>query len=193
MINYSDEEIFEKISYAKKNQEAYFFKKFISEDALPNWKDFLNCIYEVQKQDRSYQFTNNNNMPEETIGNLLITEKIHFAPQAIEYFDYFNLINKDIKILNEIFKINFGFGGPKICLGNFTVGLHFDKWDAVNIQCEGKTIWNVSDNNFKETYEMERGDLLFFPEGMKHSVESSTARANLVFNYPNILENIDLF
>jgi hypothetical protein len=78
--------------------------------------------------------------------------------------------------------------GPKVSIGPFHIGSHKDSFDGITVHCEGNNKWIISDKHLTEDiptyiqeFDLERGDLLFCPAGLYHSIKSDNARASLLY------------
>lgn len=200
MINYNLEKFNQIIKDADSNFKPVYFKDFIDKEYLPSWSDFLNCIYEEWQEPTDQNLADivsKNN--EELTGTVIVGKNLYInALNGINNGSYVR--EKFRKYFPEIFKmtvklelesgIALNLSGPKVCVGPYQNWSHRDNWPAFSLQCQGKTVWTVSDKSlmekdpttYKETFEMNPGDFLFFPEGMYHQIEVSAPRASLQFN-----------
>ena len=200
MINYNFQEFKKIIKDSNINFKPAYFQNFIDKEYLPSWFDFLNCIYEEWQQPTDSELApmvSKNN--EELTGTVIVGKNLYInALNGINNGSYVR--EKFKKYFPEIFKmtiklevesgIALNLSGPKICIGPYQNWSHKDSWPAFSLQCQGKTIWTLSDKSlmekdpieYKETFEMNPGDFLFFPEGMYHQIEVSAPRASLQFN-----------
>jgi hypothetical protein len=196
MINYNLQEFKKIIKDANTNFKGAYFKNFISEQDVPSWFDFLNCIY------TEWQYPTDIEMAsivkrhnEELNGRVIIGKNLYFsalnnAPDINEELKkYFpQIFNMIVKIATES-EMTLTTTGPKICLGPYQNLIHIDPWPGFSLQCQGQTTWTLSDKSlieeqlveYKEVFEMNPGDLIFFPEGMYHQIEVSAPRASLQF------------
>jgi len=65
----------------------------------------------------------------------------------------------------------------------FTPTIHKDEVDGFFIQCEGQTKWNIYYQEIPETHILDKGDLIFIPHGISHSVLSLSPRAALSISF----------
>jgi hypothetical protein len=199
MINYNLEEFKQTIIDASNNFEAAYFKNFINEEHLPSWPDFLNCIYEEWQEPTNNDLASivaGNN--EQLTGTVIIGKNLYI--NALNGFNngsyvkekfkkYFPEIFNIIETLKQECGIEINLAGPKVCLGPYQNLSHKDTWPGFSLQCQGQTLWTVSDEflmgedpiKYKKTFEMNPGDLLFFPVGLYHQIEVSKPRASLQF------------
>lgn len=63
--------------------------------------------------------------------------------------------------------------------GESSFQLHKDKASNVIVQCEGACRWTVDD----KTYELEQGDILYIPIGVKHHCLPLSKRLSLSFPF----------
>jgi hypothetical protein len=197
MINYDLKEFKKIIEDANKNFKGAYFKNFISHEYLPSWFDFLNCIYqEWQYPTDSEKALIVSKHNEELNGRVILGKNLYFsalngAPNIQEELDkYFPEIFKMVSKISAESGINLITSGPKICIGPYQNGSHIDPWPGFSLQCQGQTTWTLTDkclteNNpieYKEVFEMNPGDFLFFPEGMYHQIEVTAPRASVQFS-----------
>ena len=208
MINYDYEEIKNKVNEAKKNNTGAFFKNFLKEEFIPNWQNILDCVYgeyqepvdeeivkiiEQQNEIRSRSL-GENKFVERLEGRVIIGQHLFITPLQLsqsKISKYFKNIDDLVKILAQNCEIKTNLVGPKICLGPYQNGSHIDEWDGFSLHCEGTATWTLSDKrlgekdiSYKETFFVEKGDFLFFPQGIWHEVAVTGARASLQFNCP---------
>jgi len=193
MINYSLEHIEESFLKSKKDSVPFFIKKCFSEDVLPTWGQIIETIYNssIEEKDETLSLSEKSEEEEFLVGNLLIIDKLYFAPQKRKLDKDFPLLNKDIVSISNQIQYDktsngkgIGLAGAKFSLGPRTVASHRDPWDAFTVQCEGTTEWIISnDHGYKESFFMNRGDLLYFPQECYHSINVTGPRAGLVFNF----------
>jgi hypothetical protein len=208
MINYDYQEIKNKIDYAKKNNIGVFFKNFLKEEFVPNWQNVLDCVYgeyqeptdqeivkiiEEQNEIRSKSL-GEGKFVERLEGRVIIGQHLFITPLQLSQSSikkYFKNIEDLVKIFEEKCNIKTSLVGPKICIGPYQNGSHIDEWDVLSLHCEGTATWTLSDKrlgsndiSYKETFFVEKGDLIFFPQGMWHEVSVTGARASLQFNCP---------
>ena len=199
MINYNLEEFKKTIKEADNKFEPAYFKNFIDKDHIPSWQDFLNCIYEEWQEptdnDLATIVSGNN---EKLTGTVIVGKNLYInalngidnGPYVKERFKkYFPEIFKMTETLEQECGISINLAGPKVCVGPYQNLSHKDSWPAFSLQCQGQTYWTISDKSlmgedpikYQKTFEMNPGDLLFFPEGIYHQIEVSAPRASLQF------------
>lgn len=185
MIDYK--EFKDQVNDAISNNRGVLFKSFLSKEDTPTWSELLTCIYHESKEEDSKDA----NHKETAYGNVLLSDKLYVSSHLNEnkrnkYFP--NLVN----IVNNLQKetgISLMLIGPKICFGPHKVDFHVDSWHAFALQCEGGAKWTLSDSDnedvatYTEEFCPEPGDLLFFPQGLWHKIETTdTFRAGIQFN-----------
>lgn len=191
MIDYIDFK--NKIHEAIANNKGVLFKNFLSKEDTPSWNDLLNCIYQESKEEDSQ----NINSTEKAYGNVLLSGKLYLASHlnGDKLEVYFSKLNEIINRVRKETGVWITLIGPKICLGPHSIGFHVDSWHALALQCEGKAKWTLSNSQdptlstYLEEFYPEPGDLLFFPQGVWHSIETDNAiRGGLQFT-AHILDN----
>lgn len=65
----------------------------------------------------------------------------------------------------------------------FTPTIHKDEVDGFFIQCEGQTKWSIYYEDLPEVHLLDKGDLIFIPHGISHSVFSMSPRAALSISF----------
>ena len=161
-------DLFNKFKEAKNKNKAFIIKNFFEDNQIPRWQEILDCIYD--------QYDKNKDV-------------------SIEYKAYITLIPDNIlniKYFLQLLKLQESLSlqlhGPKISIGPFYIGSHKDNFDGVTVHCEGNSTWIISDKHltedtpeYIEIFNVERGDLLFCPAGLYHSIKSSNARASILY------------
>lgn len=169
-----------------KNNTGAIFKKFFDEEDTPTWQDLLYCLHHEIKLENTKNF----NKQETPYGNVLLSHDLylvsHLERPAIE--KYFPRIIGILQRIRESHYINMCAIGPKVCIGPHEISFHTDNWHAFALQCEGKAKWTLSDTkdgtgSYIEEFYPERGDMLFFPFGMYHKIETQDSpRGGIQFN-----------
>ena len=196
MINYNLQEFKKIIKDADINFKGAHFKNFIREQYIPSWFDILNCIYtEWQYPTDTAMASIVSKHNEELNGRVIMGKNLYFSA-----LNNASDINQELKkyfpqIFDMIVEIETNSGmtltttGPKVCLGPYQNMSHIDPWPGLSLQCQGQTTWILSDKSlsedksieYKEIFEMNPGDIIFFPKGMYHQIEVSAPRASLQF------------
>jgi len=162
------------------------FKKFFDEEDNPRWEDILQCLYsEIKKED-----TTNFGNQEKPYGNVLLSHDLylvsHLEREALQ--QYFPRAIEAMDIVRNLTGIGIQAVGPKVCIGPHYIDFHQDKWHAFALHSEGKAKWILSDTkdgtgSYLEEFYPERGDLIFFPQGMWHRIETQDSpRGGIQFN-----------
>jgi hypothetical protein len=159
------------------NNTGAIFKSFIPEEIVPKWEDLLVCIYNETKE--NIKFTPSKH--EKAYGNVLLSDNIYIVSHLSKEQSnrYFSKLNRYCDEVGQISGVSLECIGPKISLGPQKVDFfHIDSWHAFGLQCEGEAKWTLSDTQdgsgqYLEEFCPSRGDLLFFPQGMWHKVETN--------------------
>jgi quercetin dioxygenase-like cupin family protein len=179
--------VFENLQEAKKNKVAYFHKNLFPE--VPSWDEFLKCIFDqvqIPNPELEKNMVFGTDVNEKPVGNVIVTDDVYYSPQTTELHKYFVKMNDSMNEFKKINDMDFGLSGAKISVGPRYVAPHHDNWDAFTVQCQGTTIWTISndDGSYQEKFFMEPGDFLFFPQETKHELYCEEPRAGLIFNFP---------
>lgn len=73
-------------------------------------------------------------------------------------------------------------------VGNeYDVPAHSDNRETIFWQCIGRTVWHVypDGSEFPMTYELNPGDVIYIPKGIRHAVDIFEPRASIAFGYKN--------
>lgn len=196
MINYSSDFLINEIKNVEINKTAVYLKNFIDQDHLPKWAEILNSMYEVANNDFDEELNSYLNKDiEYLIGELIVHKDLYFNFKSNKnivdkYFKIVPLMLEELQNLLEIDHYPFGFYGPKISLGSYYASFHQDKWNGAALQCEGKAIWRlVDENGTLNKYVLEPGDFLFFHKSIHHEISVEGPRATLLFNSNGIWYN----
>lgn len=196
MINYNLQEFKKIIQEANANFKGAYFKNFISEQDVPSWFDFLNCLYTEWQYPTDTEIASIvSKHNEELNGRVIMGKNLYFSAlnNALdinqELKKYFPQIFDMILEIETGSEMNLTTTGPKICLGPYQNMSHIDPWPGLSLQCQGQTTWILSDQSltednpikYKEIFKMNPGDIIFFPKGMYHQIEVSAPRASLQF------------
>lgn len=197
--------LIEEFKKAKLNKKAFAVKKYFPTSIT--WQDALNFIYaqsvednedlKMQKRDRHRDV--------DVFGNILTQHPFWLAPQTglvwkhfVELKDFITKINKEFNIEADFTDCNFykhwdsrsctcdalwHSEGIKVSLSDKFVPKHSDPWDAIYFQIIGKSFWRITDpDDNSEIYELDEGDILFFPIETSHEVWSEGPRMGLLVN-----------
>jgi hypothetical protein len=176
----------ETIDKCIEDNKGAIFKNFFDEEENPRWEDILQCLYSEIEKEKTENFTEQ----EKPYGNVLLSHNIYLVShlerkQLEEYFP--KLINATDTI-RELTGIGMQAIGPKVCIGSHKIDFHTDQWHAFALHSEGKAKWILSDDqhgrgSYIEEFYPERGDVIFFPKGMWHKIETYGApRGGIQFN-----------
>ena len=176
----------ETIDKCIENNTGTIFKNFFDEEENPKWEDLLQCLYsEIDKED-----TANFAEQEKPYGNVLLSHNIylvsHLYREKIE--KYFPKLVNATDVIRNLTGVGMQAIGPKVCIGSHKINFHTDKWHAFALHSEGKAKWTLSNDqhgrgSYLEEFYPERGDLIFFPKGMWHKIETQGApRGGIQFN-----------
>lgn len=176
-----------KITQSILENKGVLFKKFFNKDETPSWSDLLNCIFNESKKEN----IKNLNIHEKAYGNVTLKDKLYLVSHLTNdnCSLYFPKIDKRFNEIAHKTGINISLIGPKICLGPHIIDFHQDSWHAIALQCEGKAKWTLSNSQkienstYLEEFYPETGDILFFPKGLWHKIETQDSiRGGIQFN-----------
>ena len=176
----------EQLEKCIKENTGTIFKNFFDEEDNPKWEDILQCIYnEIEKEE-----TVNFSEQEKPYGNVLLSHKIylvsHVERKRLE--EYFPKLINAVDNIRNLTGISIEPIGPKVCIGPHYIDFHTDNWDAFALHSEGKAKWILSDTNdgtgsYLEEFYPKRGDMIFFPKGIWHRIETQDSpRGGIQFN-----------
>jgi len=162
-----------------KDNTGAIFKNFFDDKITPRWEEILHCIHQEMKLDSP---RHNQASQEVAYGNVLVSHQLYLASHLYPtvFNTYFPKITEALEVIRKSTNIYLSGIGPKVCIGPHIIDFHKDNWPAFALQCEGKAKWILSDTQdgtgsyLKEFYP-ERGDMLFFPQGMWHRIETQDA------------------
>jgi hypothetical protein len=164
-------------------------------------KNFFNCSADwefIVKLIHSESQIPNDGLKEAVAASVLksgIDEKVHGSVLVVEGLYYsigFTGQDKPIESLQEVDNIIsglsetmlIGIGGKalKVSIGPKMVEFHEDQWGALVCQITGKSTWGLKypSTSYEEYFDLEPGDLLYFPKGMLHSVKSHSPRSSVI-------------
>lgn len=167
----------------RKNNQVLFMKSFIKDENLPNWEIALRHIHDnidiiqkylTQSADMGY--------PIEKTNSVII-------PGAMNknYYPNFDNLKKQINSLypNDIQAMMTFISFKE----RFQKHVHQDHYDNFYIQCIGKSLWrlwNEDTSEIVEQYELEPGDVIFVPKLRHHDVISLSARMGIAMVFETI-------
>jgi hypothetical protein len=185
MINYEDFK--QKVDQAILDKTGFLFKGFLSKNDTPTWSDLLNCLHQESQESDAKDLSSK----EKAYGNVLLSDNLYLSSHLdnTKASIHFPKIEEMLNSIREKTNINIMLVGPKICIGPHIVDFHVDSWHAFALQCEGKAKWVLSNSkdsesaSYLEEFYPEPGDLLFFPQGLWHRIETQdSVRGGLQFN-----------
>jgi hypothetical protein len=177
----------EKIEQARTDRRAAVFRGLVKD--TPKWEDF---IQHAQRQADSPPAT----IPlipleERTINGVILRNLFYLAVRDpdLEAFP-------ETKLIRDIFDsalsgtieptsafINYIGGEPPI-------GVHADMRETVYWQCQGTSIWEISDDSVWpevpkviESNELHPGDVIYLPRELKHNVIIRQPRCGIAFSF----------
>lgn len=187
---------------AKKNKHAVILKDYFK--IKTDWQEILNYVYEQSSVDNDESHEKEKearHIGSRFYGNLLVIDPLWIAPQTGEIWqgipelkDFLVKINQDSGSDESFEDCKFykhwhirpctcesiwHSEGFRISLSNRFVSAHNDPWDAVYLQIVGKSFWKIVGSDTQE-YELNEGDLLFFPKETSHEVWSEGPRVGIL-------------
>ena len=192
LLNIFDESI--------KNSSAVLLKNYFPNSI--NWQNTLDFIYKQSViKNPDLKKKKNPQSLIDVVGNILTLYPFWLAPQTGNVWDDFPEIkdfiiklNKDCGNEEDINGCSFykkwdarectcksiwHSEGVKVSLSEKFIGDHSDPWDACYLQIIGKSFWKITGSD-SATYELNEGDLLFFPKATSHEVWSEGPRMGLL-------------
>jgi hypothetical protein len=175
-----------KVEDSIENKTGVLFKNFFDEESTPNWSDILYCLHQESQAEADKDFSGG----EKPYGNVLLSKNLYLTShlERPEIRKYFPKMVKTMDSISEKSGVIMSAIGPKVCIGPHNVNVHVDNWHAFALQCEGKAKWILSDTEdrtggYIEEFYPERGDMLFFPKGVWHTIETQDfPRGGIQFN-----------
>ena len=170
-----------------------------------DWQRTLDFIYSQATQENKELFETKRDVERnvEVFGNVLTQHPFWLAPQTGLVWKDFPEIKEFIKKLNLDFNSSVNFEdcdfykhwdlrscsckslwhseGIKVSLSNKFVPGHSDPWEAMYLQITGKSFWRIKGSD-STVYELDEGDLLYFPKQTSHEVWSEGPRMGLLVN-----------
>jgi hypothetical protein len=180
-----------KIIESVENNKGVIFKNFFDSETIPGWEEIMQCLHnEISLDTHRQEFSIKPSEEEKTYGNVIMSDKLYLASHLDQkiFNGYFPKVSKALDVIRNSSGIVIVGIGPRVCLGPHIVKFHKDQWHAFALQCEGKAKWILSDTKegtgqYVEEFYPEKGDMIFFPKGMWHRIETQDApRAGLQFN-----------
>jgi hypothetical protein len=190
--------LLEQIKLAKTNNTFLHIKNFNSD--VPSWDNFISNLN--YKYNNNYE--NKENQDRRFFRNNDVKTEIFSQYDKLDAFAHYSYVFKDNK---SFFSENFLPGVEKIAedlyesleddkkfihataITNFIkhdkeYEIHFDGTDVINWHCIGKIDWRVYDEKDNcSVLQIDPGDLVFIPKGMKHQVIIYEPRASIIFDF----------
>ena len=173
------------------NNRGAIFNDFFNSEITPGWEEILQCLHqEISLDTHRQEFSIKPREEEKTYGNVIVSDKLYIVSHLNQktFNEYFPEVSKALDTIKNLTDVVITGIGPKVCLGPHIIKFHKDQWHAFALQCEGKAKWILSDTkdgtgNYLEEFYPNKGDMLFFPKGIWHSIETQNApRAGIQFN-----------
>jgi hypothetical protein len=189
---------------AAKKDEAVLVKDYFK--TTFTWQNVLDFIYNQTKINNA-DLQAKSRDPDagvDTWGNILAQRPMWLAPQTGLVWEHFTEIKDFLVKINNESGFNDEFSncnyykewndricnckafwhteGIKVSLGEKYVNEHSDPWPACYLQSIGTSFWEIKGGNSTKTYELEEGDLLFFPKKTTHRVWATGPRAGFLVN-----------
>jgi cupin superfamily acireductone dioxygenase involved in methionine salvage len=107
---------------------------------------------------------------------------IHFISKYSHYIDEIDDLNA-LELRELFFKENHHDIPKNINKEMLNGVIHSDDVDGFYIQCEGSVIWKIYYTDKILSYVLKKGDVIFVPKFVKHSVDSLEARTAISFAF----------
>jgi hypothetical protein len=184
--------------------EAVLIKDYFKTEFT--WQNTLDFIYK-QTIDKNLELEEKVRNQDDSVhvnGNILTQHPFWLAPQTglvwkdfPEIKDFLNKINLDSGYDHDFSDCDYykewdarncscdalwHSEGIKVSLGEKVVNEHSDPWPACYLQSIGTSFWQIKGKNSKITYELNHGDLLFFPKNTTHRVWAEGPRVGFLIN-----------
>lgn len=203
----------EEIKKAKADSRGVLLKDYFP--IKIDWQRALDFIYSqsIEDNDELVEKKRDRHRNVDVFGNILTQHPFWLAPQTGMVWDHFPEVKEFMTKLNSDFNSDTNFEdcnfykhwdaracsckslwhseGIKVSLSNKFVPSHSDPWDAMYFQIIGKSFWKIIGTE-SVTYELDEGDVLFFPKQTSHEVWSEGPRMGLLINSikENDIENV---
>lgn len=175
-----------------KNKTGFVIKSFFNSSVT--WEEIVNLIHhnskiqnEQLKKDVEKTNSKSSNIKEVVSGNVLIVDDLYFSVDLQKQESGF--VPKDVLDIHDgIHSYNgpnqfmSGSGLIKVSIGSRFVTPHVDKWGAMVFQLTGQAVWTLSypESKYEESFTLNPGDFLYFPDGMYHAIVSNSARSSII-------------
>lgn len=182
------------------NSSAILFKNYFTTSI--NWQNILDFVYKQSLiKNEELDKKKNPDSRLDVFGNVLALQPLWLAPQTGNVWndfpdikDFIIKINKDSDNEENFEDCNFykhwdarnctcesvwHSEGIKVSLSEKHIAEHSDPWDACYLQIIGKSFWKITGKE-SIVYELDEGDMLFFPKNTSHEVWSEGPRAGML-------------
>lgn len=185
-------------------EEAVVLKNYFKTDFT--WQNVLDFIYK-QTTDKNIELEEkkrDRHANVDVFGNILTQHPFWMAPQTGHVWEEFPEMKEFLIKLNQDTDQDHEFDscsyykewdarncdcnslwhteGIKVSLGEKVVNEHSDPWPACYLQSIGKSFWQIKGKDSNKVYELNEGDLLFFPKITTHRVWAEGPRAGFLIN-----------
>lgn len=185
------------------NETGVYHCKGLMSD-LPDWNYIVNVLNIATRKENTTQEQNMVPSPFEVpYKDLLAVKTLSYSKEkpnefviesdATFFFSIFfdprdkpkmisTSLSNQIDEMENIFDISLNFSSLKIALSDKFVPYENHSWHTCIVQIAGINKWELKDDrqNFKETYILEPGDILFFKEGIYHQISNEGPRSSVV-------------
>jgi len=197
-------DLLSKFKEAALKEEAVLIKDYFKTNFT--WQDVLDFIYDQTCQNNKELELKSIN-PEtgvDVFGNILTQRLLWMAPQTGLVWEHFSEIKDFLTKINDESGFSQDFAdcnyykhwdkrtcsceslwhteGIKVSLGEKFVGEHSDPWPACYLQSIGTSFWEIKGKDSTTVYELNSGDLLFFPKNTTHKVWATGPRVGFLIN-----------
>lgn len=176
---------------------------------LPNWEEVLNILNLAIRDENpkmSFPAETKENDFEIVYKDLLAIKKLSYKgdgqsghtieSDATFFFSLFfnentldapefKSIKDQVLALNKILDIKADYGSLKISLSDKFVPYETHAWNTCIIHLTGTNEWKLRNKNVghEKLYVVERGDMLFFKEGVEHELSNQLPRSSIVGSF----------
>lgn len=183
-----NEEIKKQFQMAKNNNSVLHIKGLFNE--TPTWNNFIdnldysfNSGIKMQEsgekdQERLYGMACVRSQFHTNIIDIMKKNSTFYPGSELVKKNISDLLDKKISMSNVL--INF-------VTKEKTINPHKDLTDVVSWHCIGSVEWRIFNEDNEDNYDsyiLNPGDVLYVPEGKKHTVVALTPRASIIFILP---------
>lgn len=167
------------IKNAKDKNEVCAINNFFDKDY--SWDNFINCINDA------YDLSGENNGihgVKEVVGKINFWQKLTLTLDNIDEKN-FPGINDKLKKLQDLHpnESHGYFGAVSLTNKEPSTGKHSDPVDVIYCQFIGSVVWEISQNEITQKYQLNPGDIIYVPNSTMHEVISLTPRAAISFMF----------